>query len=542
MRQNDPYADLGVYEKIDVDPYADLGVVEIAPKPRRVKKERQGMDKATQVAGVTTGALLPYATAAGAGAAAGAPFAGVGAIPGAAGGVLALGVGDLGTGLYNMAAPLFGGGRVPLPSETIRQGYETVGIGRRPETAGEQVYSDVLEAGASGFGQAKAFQNLADVAVSPQSRNMMAALGQNARAQTLSSAAAGGAPSVASNYFDVTNPLALAGLSLAGGSGVLKAAAPKTTAIPAAKLQDQASDLYARMKQENVNIASQAMGDLESAARKRIAAMNYDPDTDKLVTEALDLFGKKAGQPISFNMLDKFRRAVRDLPYSEAGGKRGTSEQRAMVKALDDVIDDFMNNLSPTQTTAGDAGAAAQYLTKARDVRAKAFQTETLENAATAATDRAKQGDSPKGFAGALRSEYQKIVNNPRKMGKFDPQTRAAIKQVANGTATRNTFAALGRLAPSMKLFGVQMPFLGVGATYSPGTAATIAGLQGVGAASRGVANRMTRAAANKALVSASGGIKPGGPGFFALSPTAQQNVLAQDRAKKAEERRRLGF
>jgi hypothetical protein len=88
------------------------------------------------------------------------------------------------------------------------------------------------------------------------------------------------------------------------------------------------------------------------------------------------------------------------------------------------------------------------------------------------------------------------------------------------------------------------MPFLGVGATYSPSTAATILGAQTAGAAARGVANRMSRAQANRALVSASGGgnVKPGGPGFFALSPVAQQNVLAQDRAKKAEERRRLGF
>ncbi len=159
MKQNDPYAGLGVYEEIDVDPYEGLGVVEI--KTPRAKAPRKGMDKVTQVTGVTTGALLPYATAAGLGAAAGAPFAGVGAIPGAAGGVLSLGVGDIGTGLYNIAAPLFGGERVPLPSETIRRGYETVGVGRRPETRGEQVYSDVLAAGAGGFGQAQGFKTLA---------------------------------------------------------------------------------------------------------------------------------------------------------------------------------------------------------------------------------------------------------------------------------------------------------------------------------------------------------------------------------------------
>src|SRR5512137_2533723 len=77
--------------------------------------QREGMDLVSQIGGVATRALAPYATAAGLGAAAGAPFAGVGAVPGAAGGVLSLGVGDIGTGIYNLAAPLFGGERVPLP-------------------------------------------------------------------------------------------------------------------------------------------------------------------------------------------------------------------------------------------------------------------------------------------------------------------------------------------------------------------------------------------------------------------------------------------
>jgi hypothetical protein len=93
------------------------------------------------------------------------------------------------------------------------------------------------------------------------------------------------------------------------------------------------------------------------------------------------------------------------------------------------------------------------------------------------------------------------------------------------------------------------MPVYGAGygglATMSPTAAAVVGGTQTAAALAKGAANRMTRTQANRALVSAAqpgGGVKPGGRGFFALSPVAQQNVLAQDRAKKAEERRRLGF
>ena len=173
--------------KVEANPFEQF-------KPAKVKRERTGMDKATQIAGVTTNALLPYATAAGLGAlATGVPTGGLGAPIGAAGGVLALGAGDLGTGIYNLGASLFGGDRVPLPSETISKGYRSVGIGRAPETPGEQVYSDVLQAAAAGGGQAKAAQNLAG-AVGPKAQNFMRGLGQNARGQTAASVGAAGAP------------------------------------------------------------------------------------------------------------------------------------------------------------------------------------------------------------------------------------------------------------------------------------------------------------------------------------------------------------
>jgi hypothetical protein len=84
MKKNDPYA--GLYIEEDVDPYAGLFVEEV--KTSRTKAPRTGMDKATQVAGVTTEALLPYATAAGAWRAGyWRPLVGVALFPVAAGGV-----------------------------------------------------------------------------------------------------------------------------------------------------------------------------------------------------------------------------------------------------------------------------------------------------------------------------------------------------------------------------------------------------------------------------------------------------------------------
>jgi len=522
MKKDDPYA--GLYVETDKDPYAGLFVVEKPP--------RTGMDKATQVAGVTTNALLPYATAAGAGALAGAPFAGVGAVPGAAGGVLSLGVADLGTALYNLGGSLFGAERIPLPSETISKGYRSAGIGRAPETPGEQVYSDVLQAGTGAFSQGKAAQNLFKTGSQPV-QNFMADMGKNIRGQTVAGASAAGAPSVASNYFDVTNPYALAGLSLTSGMAGNKVARSNPKPVTAAELKRESSTLYKQMEDEGVQIAPQAMADLNALVRTKLGDLRYDADTDKLVNQALDLFSKKSGKPMSFEMLEEFRKAIRDLPYTQSGGGRGTPKERAIIAALDDIIDKYMDGLTPAQITSGDPAAATAYLKKARDVRARGYRTETLENAFTKATATSDALNSNKSYPQALRDEFGKIAKEPRKLSKFDKPTQDLIKKVANGTATQSVFAALGKLSPSATLLGMKNVGYGAGGYMAPATTATIAG---VTSGSKAIANRMTKGQANRALVSAAqpgGNIKPGGPGYFALSPIAQQNVMAQERAKQ---------
>lgn len=512
-------------------------------KPPKVKPERTGMDKATQIAGVTTNAFTPYATAAALGAAAGGiPTGGIGAIPGAGAGMLALGVGDLGTSIYNMGASLFGADRVPLPSETISKAYRGVGIGRAPETRGEQVYSDILQAAASGGGQAKGFQALAGAATSPQTRNIMNVMGQNTRGQIGASMGAAGAPSVATNYFDVTDPYALTALSVAGGAAGGKAATPTPKPVTAAALKDESSKLYKQMEAEGVQIAPQAMTDLKAAVRTKLGAMRFDPHTDNLVNQALTLFSKKAGKPISFDMLEEFRKAVRDLPYTQSSAGRGAPKERAIIAALDDTLDDFMDGLTPAQVTSGDPAAASAFLRKARDIRARGYKTETLENAFTRATDASEALNSNKTFPQALRDEFGKIAKDPRKLSKFDAPTQKLIKQVANGTVTQKILAGLGKFSPSATLFGMKNIGYASGGYAAPVTTATIAG---VTSSAKNAANRMTNPQAIRALISAAqpgGNIKAGGPGFFALSPVAQQNVLAQDRAKKAAERRRLGF
>jgi len=535
MKQNDPYAGLGTYEQIDVDPYEGLGTVEIRTpvKPPRTD--------AAKYAEITTGVLAPYATAALAGGAVGGTVVpALGAIPGAAGGVLSLGVADLGTALYNLGGSLFGAESVKLPSQTIREGYESIGIGSRPETPGQQVYNDVLEAGTGAFSQGKAAQNLFKTGSQP-AQNFMREMGKNIRGQTVAGAAAGGAPSVASNYLGVENPYALAGLSLAAGATGGKVATPKTPIIPSSVLKSEADDFFKQMRDEGVNVSPQAMTDLVPQVRTKIKDLPYDPDNDLVVNQALEMLNVKAGKPISFDMLDKLRRKIRDLPYSKSGSTSVDSEERAVIAAIDDAIDDYMDNLTPAQTTSGDANFANELLTKGRTVRGRSYQTDTLETAIARATDASSALDATKSYPKALRDEFRNIYKNKRVLAKFDKQTQGLIKQVAEGTATQKVLMGLGKLAPSARQLASQLPQYGLGysgmSMLSPTMATIVGGVQATGAASRGVANQMTKGQVNRAVANAGqpgAGVKPSTRN--AMAQTAQQTVLAQERARIAAE------
>jgi hypothetical protein len=513
---------------------------------------------AAKYAEITTGVLAPYATAALAGGAVGGTVVpALGAIPGAAGGVLSLGVADLGTALYNLGGSLFDAERIPLPSETIRKGYESIGIGSRPETPGQQVYSDVLEAGTGAFSQGKAAQNLFKTGSQPV-QNFMREMGQNVRGQTFAGAAAGGAPSVASNYFDVENPYALAGLSLAAGATGGKVATPKPKPIPSGVLKSTAEDLYKQMEAENINVSGQAMADLVSKTQAKLKSLRYDPDTAPgIVNEALELITKKSGKPISYVMLEELRKNVRDIPYNQAGGARGTDKERAIVNALDELIDEYMDGLTPEQTTFAegrsptnvnfggreyntgfgipnqDVSIANARLKEARAVRAQGYKTETLENAVKRATASSSKLDGTKSFGRALRDEFGSIATNERKLSKFDAPTQELIKKVANGTATQKVLMTLGRLSPNATPSGIKGLGYGASAYVAPTTTAALAT---GGATAEGIANQMTKKQVNRALVSASQprGVKPSSRNVMAQ--TAQQTLLAQERARIAAE------
>ena len=185
----------------------------------------------TQNLGVVNKALAPYAAAATTGALMGAPLGGVGAVPGAGIGVMALGAGDLGTTLYNAATPLWNGKRVQTPSETIRQGMVGAGMARDPQTEEQNMLYAIANGAGSGLTGAAGFNALRGFTTGTTGK-VFGQLAENPGNQAVAGAAGSALPTALNQYGGIDNPYVLAGSSLIGniaggaaGSKVLPAIA-----------------------------------------------------------------------------------------------------------------------------------------------------------------------------------------------------------------------------------------------------------------------------------------------------------------------------
>lgn len=448
--------------------------------------------------GVATRALLPYAAAAGAGAAAGAPVGGVGAVPGAAAGMLALGIGDIGTGVYNLAATPFGAPRMTLPSEAIRQLYETAGGPgtREPATPQQRVFSSALEAATGAGGTAKALNVLAPTLRSGTTvRNVMTELGRGARAQTVGGAGSGGLTQAAIEGGE-TDPMKLFLVSLAGGiGGTLAGGRTPRPMLTGKDIRNQAKQFYKQAERQGVyilpNVADDLADQLEATLQRQAASITQR-DRAPVLRVIRDLRNRKHAD-LSFEELEKLRGDLgligRDPQTGKVVANTPGEQQNRIAGIVQDKLDDFFDNLDVTQVSSGDPQRALELVKQARQQYKNARKGEILEQVLT----QIDVGKGKKPPIAELQGRLTPIVSDERLMRKFSPEERKVLESLQAGTLTENVLAKIGQYAPGKsieQLIGYAVPTT-VAASTNPTYLAGIAGIGGAALASRALANRM---------------------------------------------------
>lgn len=451
-----------------VDPFAagGPGITDPFAPPRR-----QPDTSVAQNVGVAARAAYPYATAAGLGALAGAPFGGpVGAAAGAGLGTLGLALGDIATTGYNVATPLFGGARVPLPSENIQALYETLGLGRRPQTSGQELLSAAASGATGAAGQARAFGALAQQLSPSVTRNVMSMLSQQPVVQAGAGAGGAAAPTALREYGDVEDPYAgmVAGLlgAVAGGRataaagnvarGTVSAGRMATTPTPQ-ELRREAQTAYARAENAGVTYDPAAVQTFGQNLALELRNAGFDEGLHPRAAVALRRIqeagatpaGASSASPVRFEDLDILRRVARNARLSQ------DPDERRIGGIITREIDNFALQPPGNAVVSGDSRAASEAIREARSAWSRMRKSDEIEDlverarfSATATNGRMDE---------ALRNEFANLARSIQRGSNpgFTPAEVANIERIARAEGGRGGTRLLSQLAPGLTPRGV---------------------------------------------------------------------------------------
>ena len=483
---------VGASEQPAYDPAASLKA-SMAAGPVRTPDT-----SALQNVKVAARAASPYATAAGIGALAGAPFGGpVGSAAGAGLATLGLAAGDVGTTGYNALANYMGWNRVNTPSETIQNAYQKVGIGAPPQTSG-QAMLDAAVSGASGAGaQARAFQTVARGAQSPVTRGVLTELGQQPMVQMGAGAGGATAPTALQEYGPndptLNNPYTQVASSLLGsivggvGTAGARNIAKGVYDIPA--VGDVGRTIAARFRNEPASFtpsnAEQAVNAQRSYARVADANVFYRPEAvTRFAEDAGRLMNREgftavpvpgtqqanpniadamariqaaaaSNEPITLEGLDRLRQNVGAARLSRNPDGSPNYNERRLGLRLSQAIDDLALRPPADAVIGGDHPAGAAALTDARGQWSRMRKSSEISELVDRAKVSAAAAENGK-LDEAIRTQFARLANEITEgyHPGFTEAEVANIRKIAENRAGSTVLKALSRI----KLSGMDLP------------------------------------------------------------------------------------
>ena len=475
----------------DAEIFQHFGLEAAPQKP----SESLTAGRAAEVAG---GAIAPIAAAAGLGGLVGGP---VGAVAAPA----ALGVADLATTLYNLAAPKIGTSQVRTPSDIARQYLTPQSF--RPRTQAEELLAAGVEGAGGALSGAGAANVLAKRAAPGLLRNVLTTMGERPLVQTGAGAGAAAAP-VRAEQMGIEDPRALLATSLVGGLAGAKGAAglqqTAESALAAGQrgalrmvgkppsteaLGERASEAFNRATSLGVQYDPQAYQSFSSGLESSLKG--YDPDFSKFadVKVAVNKLKDLDSQPLTIERLHNARQML--------GVLRGDKEKdvRRMAGILTDKLDEFVTNEKNTNVAAQMSGAGRD----AADALMSGIKDYKMMSKSAEIERLIERADLVGGSAENIETQFRVLARNPARLRKFTEDEQAMIKRIAKGQegSSLANFASMLSPTRSPAMLASQALVGGYGlssedpyAIYGAGGAAL------AGATGRAIRNALARRAA----------------------------------------------
>jgi hypothetical protein len=275
----------------------------------------------------------------------------------------------------------------------------------------------------------------------------------------------------------------------------------RVTPPSAAALKRTAGQQYDAVRDMGVDYSSDAVGQVArgvKAALERDGLLAENAPTAHRILDKLTSPPADSVAPIQ--NIDSARKAI-----GHVRGKFAEPAEQEAARRISDALDEFIQ-VAPGRegaVVAGPASEAAETIVKARGNYAASKRSDTLNGIEDTADLRAAVANSGLNLDNAIRSRVASLLTDPKKIAGFSEAEQAALREVAEGTATRNTFRRVGNLLGGGGGLGAIVTG-GAGAMAGnqfgliPGVVAGAA-LPAAGLASKVTGNALTRKALNSA-------------------------------------------
>lgn len=230
---------------------------------------------------------------------------------------------------------------------------------------------------------------------------------------------------------------------LGGISGKMAQRAADATVPTTQQLKSAANQAYSAADQAGLEIAPKAFSD----AVDDIAILMQKEGMDKTIhpkaLAALQRLTEAQGGTPRLSDIDTLRRVVKSAAASN------DASERRLANMMVNKLDDFVNNLKPSDVVAGDAVKATSALNKARDLWSRSRKSEIIEEAVTKAQNRAASTGSGGNADNAIRQNIRAILDSPKKSRGFSQDERDLMLKVVRGGPVQNLMRLVGKLSPS---------------------------------------------------------------------------------------------
>lgn len=291
-------------------------------------------------------------------------------------------------------------------------------------------------------------------------------------------------------------------------------------AVPAVEeIKDSSRALYDVAEEAGIVFKPEALQRLGAEVKAALAEKAYHPRMQTQLAPVVEHLDELAKGNVTLKGMDTLRQMALNA-RSDLNDKT-----RMMAGSVVGKIDDFLDDVRPTDVLIGDAQKGIPALTEARSLWKAAKKGEIIDQALERAANNAGAGGSGGNIDNLTRQQFRSILNSPSKRRAFSQDELTAMVSVVRGGPLDGVLRTAAKLSPNGN--GLMAYLQAVGGITSGG--ATVPLAIG-GAAAKQIADGATKARAERvgALV------RNGGEPIVVGAPEGAANYLTRSAAGMA--------